>query len=658
MNIITPGSLALSLVLLVISPFSYASVSPLYETADLESQREQFLIAEKAIASGRLQKYHQLKDTLKDYPLYPYLQLAELKRRLNTASVDEINNFLTRYKDTPLEKKLYNSWMRSLARHGKFKTLVENFRTPENVTQHCRFAHALMQTKQKEQAYTLMDKIWLNGGSLPDSCNAPIKAWKEAGHLSTELLWGRIKLVMAKRNHRLATYLGKKLPKEERVWLSLWKKAQRDPAFIINKIDRLNFIESPILKSILADSIKRLAYRDPLLVAKHWQQINEQHTFNKTEKEKIESRLASALARIATPESYNALKSLNIYSTNVQIAEPHIFSAIQDNNWVTALAWLDNLDEKERNTERWLYWRARTLEEMNRNDEARYLYQMISSDRNYYSFLAAERIGNNYKLTHRPLKNTESDLLKLQQIPAIARAQELFQLKRKGTARAEWNYAIKKLDYEQLLIAAQVANQWGWKNRSITTLAKAKYWDEVVLRFPLTHRAHVEDLSNKKGVNPAWAFAVIRQESAFVTDARSSSGALGLMQLMPRTARYVAQKIGIKRPRQHDLINSDINIKLGVSYLKKLQHDFDGNTVLATAAYNAGPTRVNSWLPKENNNINTDLWIEMIPYDETRDYLKRVLTYTVIYEQRLGIKNSPLFERMLMPTPEYTAAIF
>lgn len=647
-NIISLSSLALSLAFSLLSQFSYAaSTSSLvtFEPTDLETQREQFLVAEKAITSGRLKQYHQLKNTLKDYPLYPYLQLAEIKHRLNSASVDEIKLFLNTYQDTPFANKFYRNWISSLARHGKFETLVENFRPGQNVSQLCHFAHALMQTEQSEQAYELMNEVWLNGNSLPDTCNAPIKIWKSAGHLSTELLWGRIELVMANRNHRLASYLGKQLPAEERDWLSLWKKAQRDPELLIDKIGDLDFIENPVLHTIMAEGIKRLVYKKPLLVAEHWQQLNSQYIFDKNinEKEDIERHLANELAQLATPSSYQALKNLNLENTDEQIVESHIFSALQDNDGVSALAWMNHLDEPARNTERWLYWRARTLESLERNDEARYLYQIISSNRSYYSFLAAEQIGNNYELTHRPLNNTEAELLQIQQIPAIARAHEFYQLKRNTSARREWNYAIKNMEKSQLLIAAQVADQWGWKNRSIPTLAKAKYWDEVVLRFPLTHREHVENLSNQKGVNPAWAFAVIRQESAFVTDARSSSGALGLMQLMPKTARYVARKMGLKRPRQHDLINSDINIKLGVNYMEKLQHDFDGNTVLATAAYNAGPRRVTSWLPK-NDSINTDLWIEMIPYDETRDYLKRVLTYTVIYEQRLGLENSPLFE--------------
>ena len=221
-NIISLNSLALSLVFFVLSPLSHAALpllTPTYDATELETQREQFLIAEKAIASGRLEQYQQLKNTLKDYPLYPYLQAAELKRRLNSASANEVKGFLDSYQDSPFTNKLYQAWMRSLARHGKFETMVENFRPTENVTQHCRFAHALMQTEQKEQAYALMSKLWLNGGSLPDTCNTNLEAWKDAGYISPELLWGRIKPGMENRTRRLVTCLGKQLTAEERLWV-------------------------------------------------------------------------------------------------------------------------------------------------------------------------------------------------------------------------------------------------------------------------------------------------------------------------------------------------------------------------------------------------------------------------------------------------------
>jgi soluble lytic murein transglycosylase len=260
--------------------------------------------------------------------------------------------------------------------------------------------------------------------------------------------------------------------------------------------------------------------------------------------------------------------------------------------------------------------------------------------------LAADRIGDRYQLTHRPINISTAELVKLQHIPAIARAGELYQLKRIVEARREWHFAIQQMDKKQLLMAAQLANQWGWHDRSIITLALAQYWDDLELRFPLAHKKYIEEQANHEGINPAWAFAVIRQESAFTSDARSSAGALGLMQLMPRTARQVARSLSIKRPNHRDLLKSNINIKLGVRYLRKLKERFNGNSVLATAAYNAGGWRVKGWLPKDEAQ-SADLWIENVPFTETQGYLKRVLTYTIIYEQRLGLEGKPLLERMM-----------
>ena len=197
----------------------------------------------------------------------------------------------------------------------------------------------------------------------------------------------------------------------------------------------------------------------------------------------------------------------------------------------------------------------------------------------------------------------------------------------------------------RLLKAAKLADEWGWHDRAIATLARARYWDDLELRFPLAHQQVVLTQAKRQKVNPAWAFAIIRQESAFTTDARSHAGAMGLMQLMPRTARTVARSMKMQPPRRYDLLKIDTNIRLGVRYLKKVQDRNQGHPVLATAAYNAGQSRVTQWLP-EQGSVAADVWIETVPFQETRDYLKRVMTYTVIYEQRLGRDPVPLLERM------------
>ena len=616
------------------------------KSEQLEKQRALFIEAETALNLGRYIQYRKIEHRLTDYPLYPYLRFIELERNIKNTSSQKIQDFLSTYHDTPLANTLYYRWINSLAHSGKSDTLIQYFRPTQDTQLLCHYANALHQSDKKGTAFSLMGELWKTGESLPKSCDPILKQWSEAGYMTTPRLWARIHLLMNNSKRSLATYIGKSLPENERFWLSLWKKVQRQPEYVLKADQHFKDQHSPVMHWILVDGMTRLSRSKPLIAAKYWQEIRNKYHFTNEEKERIESRLSLSLARAATPLSRETLKTLKLDSRDAEVITPHILSAIGDKDWEGALAWLNNLKSNERNSERWLYWRARSLEEMGRLDEARSLYLQITDNRSYYSFLAADRIGDRYQLTHRAINTPAAELLKLHHIPAVARAGELYQLKRVVEARREWHFAIQRMDKKQLLTAAELANKWGWHDRSIITLALAQHWDDLELRFPLAHQQFIEKQAKHEEINPAWAFAVIRQESAFTQDARSSAGALGLMQLMPRTAQQVAHSLRIKQPKQRDLLNSNINIKLGVRYLGKLKERFNGNSILATAAYNAGPWRVKGWLPKEESQ-SADLWVENVPFTETRKYLKRVLTYTIIYEQRLGLEGKPLLERMM-----------
>jgi len=285
---------------------------------------------------------------------------------------------------------------------------------------------------------------------------------------------------------------------------------------------------------------------------------------------------------------------------------------------------------------------------LGRLEEARSIYLLSSDTRSYYGFLAADRAGLSYQLNQRTVRYPANDLQTLAKLPAIERARELHAIGRVVDARREWTYAIQRMDKSQMLIAAQLAHEWSWHDRAIVTLMQADYWDDLEKRFPLAHRELVMTQAKQQRIEPAWAYAIIRQESAFTEDARSHAGALGLMQLMPTTAKQVAHSMRLRFTRS-DLLDADINVKLGVNFLRKVIDKFKGNKVLATAAYNAGERRVMKWLPKEGS-IPADIWVELVPFNETRDYCQRVLTYTAIYEQRLGLHPVPLMERMV-PIP-------
>lgn len=214
---------ALSLNILPVQLESSSSI-PLKKPTELKQQRMLFLQAETALKLGRYTQYQKLEHRLIDYPLYPYLRFIELEQRIKYSSTQRIQDFLQTYHNTPLANKLYYRWINSLARTGRSKALVQYFRPTQNTHLLCHYANALHITGEKGAAFSLTGELWQTGKSLPKSCDPILKKWRQAGYMTSSRLWARIHLVMNKGKRRLATYIGKSLPENERFWLSLWKK--------------------------------------------------------------------------------------------------------------------------------------------------------------------------------------------------------------------------------------------------------------------------------------------------------------------------------------------------------------------------------------------------------------------------------------------------
>ena len=608
-------------------------------------QRQLFQEAEQALKLGRISQYQLLEKQLRDYPLYPYLTYVEAKRNLGKSNYKSIHRYLQDHPGTPLASRLQYAWLKSLARQRQWKTLIENFYYTTDPGLQCDFAHALIVEGQQARAFTVLEGIWLTGSSLPNNCDYPIDKWHSAGELSQELAWERIRLAMQARHSQLALYLSKYLSKDDQFWVRMWAKVRRDPGFVMQVYDRFKSNDTQQLRWVLADGISRMAIKDAPSAAQLWYEWRELFKFSEIEKIRIERRLALSLVKDDPVAGKTWLSQLDLEPNDERVNELYIINAFIDQDWDTALEWLDRFDDEEKHSDRWRYWRGRALEGMGRLEEARSIYLLNGDSRSYYGFLSADRAGMNYQFDHRPVISNAMAMSKVEKIPAIERARELYALNRVVDARREWNHALQSLDKPQMLVAAQLAHDWNWHDRAIVTLAQAEYWDDLEKRFPLAHREVVMIHSRQQRINPAWAFAIIRQESAFTDDARSHAGAMGLMQLLPRTARDVARSLQMRFQR-NDLLDASTNVRLGINYLKYVRDRFKGNDVLATAAYNAGDSRVRKWLPKDGI-IPADVWVETVPFTETRDYLKRVMTYTVIYEQRLGQRPIPLMERML-----------
>jgi len=613
-------------------------------SASLSTQRSTFVAAEKALSQGRLGRYRKLKASLKDYPLYPYLEYSELRRTLHKQKNKQIQRFLTRYADTPLATLLRKAWLDHLAKRGRWQSYLKFYTPPQSVRRQCHYLRALYKRGKKQEALDQVAALWLYKKSRPKACDPIFKIWRDAGMQTESLTWQRIQLAMAAHQIHLAKYLRKSLPADEQKWVDRWLRVHRKPQIILSS--KTFAKEHPYRNAILLHGIKRLARRDATAALHAWKLLLQRYTFGSGQKQKITRTLAFALIRDKHPERLTFLAQIEPAADDDSLRERRIRAALDAGNWPMALVWLNALPEPQRTSEGWMYWRARTLDKLDRAAEARQIFSKVARERSYYGFLAADRLGTDYYLANIPLQVDASLQQKVLQRDAIVRARELHTLGRLIEARREWERVTKDMDQDELQAAAKLAERWGWHDRAIFSLARTGYWDDLDLRFPLKYRAHIEKQANHNRLDSAWIFAVIRQESAFIRDAHSGAGALGLMQLMPRTARQVSRRLHGRSLRSLSslLLKPELNIQLGSAYLRQVFDRLDRHQVLATAAYNAGPRRVKGWLPERD--MPADLWVETVPFKETRTYLQRVLSYTIIYEQQLGHKSRRLAYRM------------
>jgi soluble lytic murein transglycosylase len=309
------------------------------------------------------------------------------------------------------------------------------------------------------------------------------------------------------------------------------------------------------------------------------------------------------------------------------------------------LNFYDKLTDEEKSSVDWRYWQARALEKLNKKEKAKNIYMQIADQREYYSFLAADRIGAHYQMNNRAIKVSTKALAKSR---AFKIAKELYKIKEYSLMRRQWEWAIHDLNTDELLAAAKLAKKWRLNDRAIFTAARAKYYDDVKLRFPIAYKKLVRKYARLKHLPTSYVYGVIRQESAFMEDARSPAGARGLMQIMPSTGRLIARQQRRRGYRTYQLLDPKTNIDMGTFYLRDMLNRFNDNYAMATAAYNAGPGRPIKW--RTGSELDADIWIENIPFNETRDYVKKVMMHKAIYHKRLRLKHQPL-NKILLPVP-------
>jgi len=632
-------------ILLIATPLFIVSFA---NGSDLADQRTDFTLAIAALESGKHNTFLKLKQQNKNYLLYPYLEFYELRQRLSTATNDEFDAFINNYKVTHLSDRLRTKWLYELGKKSRWRDFLHYYEERRAVELKCYYLRAklILENSKKANNDALLDakKLWLVGNTQPKECIPLFKKLYAGSLITSELLWERIELSMQQGNLKLASHLSNKLNTKDKKSVLLWHRVYKNPA---KNIDLKQLKRNTLInRKIIFHALKRIARKDAVKANRLWKKFNRSHGFSQDKKFEMQRYIALHTAYQFLPAARDMLNNIDPDWVNSRVRIWKIKIALKQRNWDSLITEINTLSKKEQNLLKWRYWLARAQEQTGRKALARENYEFIANKTNYYSFLAADRIGEPYAFISNPIKRNISKLRELETLPEIRRAKELYYLDRVTDARREWNSVIRNLDEAGITQAAVIAHNWHWHDNAISTIAKTRHRADLDLRFPTPYRDEILMNAESMSLDPSWIFGVTRRESAFKKDARSSKGAIGLMQILLSTAQYQSKILGVRKPSTRDLYMSDKNIYFGSSYLNSMLNKFSGNQVLATAAYNAGPNRVASWLTKMNN-MPADIWVDMIPYKETRQYVRAVMAYSTIFDWKLN-KEPPIRLKLRM----------
>ena len=605
-------------------------------------QRKLYADAMYFIKSGQRGRYLKIRDRLKAYPLFPYLQYTDMAYRISKQKPAEITLFKKQYQETPLPDLLVRQYLHNKGERGQWSTFLR-FYSPQATSERneCFYAHALAKTGQKKAAMEQAKKLWLVDHSQPDECDHIFYVWRINGNLNPEIAWKRYLMSTQANEISLANYLVRFLTDEDRVFANKLKLVHRKPHNIANM--EKYYHQHPHNRDVILHGLTRLSRSRPEIALDLLDKYSEQHTFEVSALNNTYLTIGKRLAVKGDPEG--RLDALPIeLRAFPDLIKSLIRLALKRSDFSQALVLINLLPNNLQMHSRWQFWKGRILstsKDLEDKKTAELIFTELSKERSYYGFLSADILDQQYSFENKPKKISQEELSNMEKTPGIRRALELFTIGERSRARREWYFSTRNFSDDELITAARLALRWGWHKSAIQSLINAKAWNDLNARFPLAYNETFVQEARVADIPLSWSLAVARQESAFMPDARSSSGALGVMQLMPGTARDTAKAIGMRYKSSSELTNPSINIKLGSQYLSQMLHRFGNNRILATAAYNAGPSRVDSWI---NPALPLDVWIESIPFSETRQYVQNVLMFSTIYSKKLENEQPLIYE--------------
>jgi len=613
-------------------------------TAQGAALDEDFLAAREAFQSNNAARLETHARRLQGHLLEPYVAYWQLSLKLKEASPEEVRGFLAANRDGPLAERLRNEWLKVLGERGEWELF--NAELPllasRDVEITCYALRSRMQTKP-EETLPQARSLWFVNRDLPDSCTPLLEAMIAAGIISGDDLWSRIRLALEAGRVTQARRIAEWLPAGEAPEPRSLGQAASNPAGYLER--QSHNLKTRAGRETAMFAVHRLARVAPPQAARHWTRVEER--FSREERAYVWGMIGYLGAMRHDPDALAWYARAGDLS-DLQLAWK-VRAALRARDWREVLSAVDAMTEREQSVSAWRYWKARALSAMGRGEEANELLQPLATEFGFYGQLALEETGTRIAAPSTTYQPSAEDVRAMGQHAGFRRALELYRLNLRPEANGEWLWAIRGFDDRQLLAAAEVARRHEVYDRAINTADRTVGLHDFGLRYLAPYRDVLKTHTAQLALDEAWVYGLIRQESRFIPDARSVAGASGLMQLMPGTASWVAKRIGLKNWRWSQVTEVGTNVGLGTYYLRHVLDAFDGQPVLASAAYNAGPTRARAWRPEAA--MEGAVFAETIPFTETRLYVKNVMANATYYAHSFSQQVQSLKLRLGMVGP-------
>jgi soluble lytic murein transglycosylase len=608
-----------------------------------DSTQDTFLSARDAYKVRNDKALVSYSDQLQsaNYILAPYVEYWRMLLRLEQADATDVHGFLTQYADLPFSERVRVEWLKKLGKRGDWDTYFDELSrstTTDDAALNC-YTIAGKIAQGDDTALDQAKPIWFTGLELPANCDALFDRLVKSGGLTQEDLWTRFRMAMDQGKLSVAKTVLQRMSGISAAQLKQLDKVYENPQKALEK--KTVSAKSRFGREVNLFALERVSKAQPALAMDFWKSLK--GNYSEDDQHYLWGRMAMHAAKRHDPVALDWFDNAEDTPLNQEQQAWKARAALRVKDWDTLLATVNDMPQSMQADPAWRYWKGRALKEKGQVAAANAILLPLSRDCTFYGVLAEEELGDVISGLPSSYKANDDDIRSIRQVAGIQRALELHRLDLRWEAKNEWAWTIRNFDDRQLITAAEIAFREEWYDVAINTADKTRLTHDFALRYPTPYRDKMEAYVKENGLDEAWVYGLIRQESRFITYAKSGVGASGLMQVMPATAKWIAKRIGLTGYNHTMISELETNLQFGTHYLRYTLDSMGGQPVMATAAYNAGPGRAKRWATQPMEGA---VYAETIPFSETRNYVQKVMSNAYFYSQRVGAKLVTLKQRL------------